>query len=345
MLYLCVIMRIDILISAITSLVLTACSAGANDSAASGTDTASVSQATPATVAVEMPQFNADSAFNYVKAQVDFGVRVPGTESHRRCATYLAGELKRHGADSVVEQKTTVTAFNGDRLPINNIMGRYNLDADKRILLLAHWDTRPWAECDPDNSMREKPIPGANDGASGVGVLLEIARQLGEKRPDIGVDILFVDAEDYGTSEGEMSTDSWALGTQYWVKNMPYKAGAYPMYGILLDMVGGKNAMFHREQYSHYYATQVVDKVWGNAAKTGHDKRFVNQLGGGVTDDHYFIITQAGIPCIDIIENQNPLTGSFNPTWHTHADNIDNIDAATLKAVGDVVLYTIYNEK
>ncbi len=321
---------------------IVACSARTKESA----DTITASKcATKEQSDMVIPPFNADSAFSFVKAQVDLGARVPGTESHQRCAEYLARELRRHGADSIINQHAIVTAFNGDRLPIVNIMGRFNLDANRRVLLLAHWDTRPWAECDPNPAMRDKPIPGANDGASGVGVLLEIARNIGKYHPAIGIDILFVDAEDYGTSDGDHSTDSWALGTQYWVKNMPYTGGQYPSYGILLDMVGGKNALFHREQFSDYFAKNIVDKVWQNAAKTGNSNRFINQPGGGVTDDHFFIATQAGIPCIDIIENLNPSTQSFNPTWHTHADNIDNIDPATLKAVGEVVLFTIYNEK
>ena len=185
----------------------------------------------PKKVAVESHvEFNADSAYNYVKAQVNFGPRVPGTQGHIRCAQYLVEELKRCGVDTVIEQKTTVTAFNGDKLPINNIMGQVNKDAMSRVLLLAHWDTRPWADAEDDKSKHNTPIPGANDGGSGVGVLLEIARCLQIKRPTIGVDILFVDAEDYGTSFGAENTR--CLGTQYWVNNMPYKQGRVPLYAF-----------------------------------------------------------------------------------------------------------------
>lgn len=297
----------------------------------------------PKKVAVESPvEFNADSAYNYVKAQVNFGPRVPGTQGHIRCAQYLVDELKRCGVDTVIEQKTTVTAFNGDKLPINNIMGQVNKDAMSRVLLLAHWDTRPWADAEEDKSKHNTPIPGANDGGSGVGVLLEIARCLQIKRPTIGVDILFVDAEDYGTSFGAENT--WCLGTQYWVNNMPYKQGRVPQYGILLDMVGGIDAKFHREYLSQYLAPSVVDKVWGMASALEYGNVFANQIGGSIVDDHMYI-NQAGIPCIDIIESQNPQTGSFNPTWHTLDDNMSNIDRKSLKAVGQTVLNVIYNEK
>ena len=297
----------------------------------------------PKKVAVESPvEFDADSAYNYVKAQVNFGPRVPGTQGHIRCAQYLVDELKRCGVDTVIEQKTTVTAFNGDKLPINNIMGQVNKDAMSRVLLLAHWDTRPWADAEEDKSKHNTPIPGANDGGSGVGVLLEIARCLQIKRPTIGVDILFVDAEDYGTSFGAENT--WCLGAQYWVNNMPYKQGRVPQYGILLDMVGGIDAKFHREYLSQYLAPSVVDKVWGMASALEYGNVFANQIGGSIVDDHMYI-NQVGIPCIDIIESQNPQTGSFNPTWHTLDDNMSNIDRKSLKAVGQTVLNVIYNEK
>lgn len=288
-------------------------------------------------------EFNADSAYRNVKAQVDCGTRVPGTEGHSKCAKLLVNELKRYGADSVIEQKTTVTAFNGDKLPINNIMGSFNKDAKRRVLLLAHWDTRPWADEDPDESRRKQPIPGANDGGSGVGVLLEVARCLQIEKPAIGVDILFVDAEDYGESQGQ-SENSWCLGTQYWVTKHPYTVENMPIYGILLDIVGGLDARFHREIASHQLAGSIVDKVWGTASMSGYGNVFINQIGGAVMDDHVYV-NQLGIPCIDIIENQNSQTGSFPPTWHTHADNMSNISRTSLKAVGQVVLNVIYNEK
>ena len=170
------------------------------------TETKSATNEEPKTIKPRI-EFNADSAYRNVKAQVDFGPRVPGMDSHAKCAKYLVDELRRYGADEVVEQKTTVTAFNGDKLPINNILGQFNKDAVTRVLLLAHWDTRPWADAEADESKHSTPILGANDGGSGVGVLLEIARCLSIEKPTIGVDILFVDGEDYGNSGG--SEDSW----------------------------------------------------------------------------------------------------------------------------------------
>ena len=186
------------------------------------------------------------------------------------------------------------------------------------------------------------PILGANDGGSGVGVLLEIARCLQERKPMIGVDILFVDAEDYGNS-GD-NEDTWCLGTQYWIKNLPYSPSRMPQYGILLDMVGGKDAKFHREYVSQYVAPSIVDKVWTAAVASGYGDVFVNELGGSIVDDHVYV-NQGGIPCIDIIETLNPQTMSFNPTWHTLDDNMSNIDRQSLKAVGQTVLNVIYNEQ
>lgn len=305
------------------------------------TETKSNTNEEPTTIKPRI-EFNADSAYRNVKAQVDFGPRVPGMDSHAKCARYLVNELKRYGADSIIEQKTTVTAFNGDKLPINNIMGQFNKDAVKRVLLLAHWDTRPWADAEADASKHSTPIDGANDGGSGVGVLLEIARCLGIENPTIGVDILFVDAEDYGQSQGD-DENTWCLGTQYWIKNMPYAPGRIPEYGILLDMVGGKDAKFHREYASQYLAGHIVDKVWTMAVASGYGNVFVNEVGGSVMDDHVYV-NQANIPCVDIIENKNPSTSSFNPTWHTLNDNMSNIDRQSLKAVGQTVLNLIYQE-
>lgn len=290
-------------------------------------------------------KFNSDSAYSYVEKQVAMGPRVPGSDASANCASYIASELRRHGADSVRFQKGKVKAFNGDILPIINVMGAFNPLARRRILLAAHYDSRPWADSDPTEENRLLPIPGANDGASGVGVLLEVARQLGKSAPGIGVDMLFVDAEDYGQSSGFSNHDeSWCLGTQYWADNMPYASDSLPAYGILLDMVGGMGAKFHREYFSDRSAPDIVDKVWSVAEKSGFGERFVNLPGGVVVDDHVFI-NKAGIPTIDIIESKNDETKTFPPVWHTIDDDMDYIDAATLKAVGQTVVNVIYNEK
>lgn len=329
-------MRFHSIILLILGLFTYSCSAG---SKGAGSDSDSI-----VVNSLQKAEFNADSAYSYVKTQVDIGPRVPGSWEHDRCAKYLVSELKRHNADTVIEQIAVVKAYTGDRLPINNIMGRYNLPAKKRVLLVAHWDTRPWADNEASMQDRNRPVPGANDGASGVGVLLEIARQLNALRPGIGVDILFADAEDYGRSEGwGSSEETWALGTQYWIKNMPYGKGEFPVYGILLDMVGGLEARFHREYFSDQYASAILDKVWSIAAASGYGQVFINKPAGGITDDHVFI-NRAGIPCIDIIECFNPVTKSFPPTWHTLSDDMSSIDRNSLKAVGQTVLNTIYNE-
>jgi Zn-dependent M28 family amino/carboxypeptidase len=274
----------------------------------------------------------------YVARQVAFGPRTPRSEGHAACGAWLVAELRRHGADTVVEQTAELDDFG----PMLNIMARFNLKASKRILLLAHWDTRPWADEDPDPANHAKPIDGANDGGSGVAVLLELARQLGAKSPTVGVDILLVDAEDSGNSGDD---DSWARGTQYWVERMPYGASEpMPAYAILLDMVGGRNAVFPREQFSNANAPQVVNRCWKVAEQLGYASTFSNKLGGAINDDHLPLL-KAGIPAIDIIESAHPETGSFNPVWHTMSDNLDNVDATTMGIVGQVLAQLIYSEQ
>ena len=290
-------------------------------------------------------KFDSDSAYAYVERQVAMGPRVPGTPANIECSRYILSELTRHGADSVREQKGKMTAYTGDVLPIINIMGCFNPGARKRILLLAHYDTRPWADQDINSDNHSTPIPGANDGASGVGVLLELARQLSDHTPPIGVDMLFVDAEDYGQASGFYNHDeSWCLGTQYWAAHMPYAQDSLPSYAILLDMVGGIDAKFHREYFSVQEAPNVVDKVWGIAARSGYGHRFPNIDGGAIVDDHIFV-NKAGIPAINIVESKNDVTKSFAPTWHTMDDDMNNIDRSTLKAAGQTVLNVIFNEK
>lgn len=294
--------------------------------------------------ALPVVEFDGDSAYVNVKRVVDFGPRVTGTPSHAACGEYIVACLEALGADTVIVQKGVVSAYNGDRLPYKNILARYNADAPKRVLLLTHWDTRPWADEETKPADRSKPVLGANDGGSGVGVLLEVARHLQNHKPRVGVDLLFVDAEDYGQSDGwGANEDTWCLGTQEWIKTNPYKDSVVPAYGILLDMVGARGAVFYREFTSQQLAKSVVDKVWSRALSSGYGDRFVNQVGTAITDDHTFV-NCAGIPCIDIIECMNPTTKSFHPSWHTLSDDMDIIDSATLKAVGQVVLNVIYTE-
>lgn len=281
-----------------------------------------------------MVKFNADSAYEYINRQVLFGPRVPNTESHRNCCEWLISELMRHGA-SVTRQDIKLTAFDGTILDATNIIGSFNPEASDRLLLLAHWDCRPWADADPDPANHSTSVDGANDGASGVGVLLEISRQLGENSIKKGIDILFVDAEDWG-AEGD--DESWALGSRYFANN-PHKEGYSPQQAILLDMVGGHNAKFRKEYFSIQNAPSLVDKIWSVALQSGYENYFLPEIGGAVTDDH-IELQKVGIRAINIIEFDP--TDGFNPAWHTINDNMSVISKETLKAVGQTVLNYIY---
>lgn len=294
---------------------------------------------------VNVPAFNADSAYYFVKTQVDFGARVPNTEAHRQCAAYLSQTLKRFGAE-VIEQRAVLTAFNGDKLNAVNIIGSFNPESSNRVLLFAHWDSRPWADNDPDPANHKTPVMAANDGASGVGVLLEMARQFSIQKPEIGVDIIFFDTEDYGAPQNYSgaSEDAWCLGSQYWANN-PHKAGYTAEFGILLDMVGAPNATFYKEDFSMYYAAGIVEKVWSTAATLGFSNYFRDEKTGAITDDHVYINKIAGIPSIDIIQYRNEGQNSgFGHYWHTVNDTMENIDKNTLFAVGTTVMHVVYNE-
>ena len=291
-----------------------------------------------------VPAFDADSAWVFVENQVKFGPRVPNSEAHVACGNYLTSELKRFGAQ-VYEQEATLTAYNGTQLKAKNIIGSYNPENSKRVLLFAHWDSRPYADHDKDPANHKKPIDGADDGASGVGVLLEMARQFSIKSPAIGIDIIFFDAEDYGTPEfvKEYKENTWCLGAQFWAKN-PHVKGYKADFGILLDMVGAKNASFFKEATSMRYAPQIVEEVWSTARDLGYGKFFINAEGGAITDDHQYVILGRNIPCIDIIYTDPESDNGFGPHWHTQNDTMDNIDRETLKAVGQTVLQVVYNQ-
>lgn len=312
-------------------LLLVACGESVNKTAQDDTGQKPVSSVT-------VPDFNADSAYNFIKTQVDFGPRVPNSASHKACGDYLTKTLKLY-TSQVIEQKGVVTAFDGTRLNLRNVIASFNPEKKGRILLFAHWDTRPWADQDDDRS--REPIDGADDGASGVGVLLELARQFSMRAPSIGIDIAFFDAEDWG-EKGGSSEDSYALGTQYWT-DCPHIAGYTANYGILLDMVGARNAQFRMEGFSNENASYVVEKVWKAAASLGYSNYFLFEQGGFVTDDHFYVI-RYGIPSIDIINSDKTTRNGFAPHWHTHDDTMNVIDTNTLKAVGQTLLEVIYKE-
>lgn len=294
-------------------------------------------------VYVEAPAFNADSAYLYVEEQVNFGPRVPNTPAHVACGDYLIAQLERFGA-KVYVQEAKLSTYDGKMLNARNIIGAFKPESKKRIALFAHWDSRPWADNDPDQQKHYTPILGANDGASGVGVLLEVARQLQQKETEFGIDIIFFDAEDHGTHrdyKGQHLEEHWCLGSQYWARN-PHIQGYNARYGILLDMVGGKEATFKYEYYSEMYAKDVNRKVWRAAERLGFSNYFKKQDGGGATDDHLFVNKIARIPTIDIVATSDRY--SFFEHWHTVKDDMDAIDKATLQAVGQTLLQVIYNE-
>ena len=292
------------------------------------------------TPTIKVPEFNADSAYAFVKAQCDFGPRVPNTKAHIACGDYLIAKMKQW-ADTVIVQKGIVMAYDGTKLNFRNVISSFNPQSKNRVLLFAHWDTRPWA--DKDVVDKDKPILGADDGGSGIAVLMEIARQLKIDKPDIGIDLAFFDAEDWGKEGGGAeSEDSYALGTQYWAKNLHVKDYT-ANYGILLDMVGARNAQFRFEGLSNEKAGPVVEKVWKTAASIGYSNFFLNQDGGWVTDDHVYV-NNIGIPAIDIIHSDLTSKYGFPKHWHTHADNMDVIDTNTLRAVGQTLLTVIFRE-
>lgn len=297
------------------------------------------------TQASDTPAFNADSAYTYIANQVAFGYRVPNTSSHKACGDYLATELARFGA-KVFQQETTLKAYDGTPLAIRNIIGSFKPEEKKRILLFAHWDTRPYSDHDADPDNHRRPLDGADDGGSGVGVLLEIARQIGIKSPNAGIDIIFFDAEDYGTPEFARdqyrnTSETWCLGSQFWAKN-PHTPNYTAEFGILLDMVGAKDAVFYKEYTSMRYAARYVDEVWETARNLGYGKFFIQANGGGVTDDHEFVIKGRGIPSLDIINYDPHSEKGFSKHWHTQNDDMSNIDRGVLKAVGQTVLEVIY---
>jgi len=295
---------------------------------------------------LKIPQFAADSAYDFVSRQVAFGPRVCNTPAHEKCADYLVSQMKRYCKDVTV-QKGVVKAYNGAQLGFKNIIASFNPENKSRIMLCSHWDSRFVADHDPDPAKRHQPIDGANDGASGVGILIEIARQLNLQAPSIGVDLILLDAEDYGPPEDERadnSEDWWGLGSQYWAKQ-PHIAGYKAKYGILLDMVGAPNATFLQEALSLNYASDIVRKVWSKAYEAGYSSYFINESGPAIDDDHLYINKYLSLPTIDIIHLDKSSETGFYPYWHTTKDNMQSIDPKTLKAVGQTLLTVIYEEK
>jgi len=296
-------------------------------------------------IVVNAPDFNADSAYAYVAKQVSFGPRVPNTPAHVACGNWLDSMLRQY-ADTVYLQTGKMEAYDGTMLNFKNIIASFNPGVKQRIFLCAHWDTRHVADHDPDPEKHDTPIDGADDGGSGVAVLLEIARALRQQPVKLGVDIILFDVEDYGQPDEGVSSkpDTYCLGSQHWAKK-PHVPGYNAMYGILLDMVGSKGSTFPMEAYSQQFAPWLVRRVWNNAAQLGFSGYFhFKESKRPLIDDHYYINKIAGLPIIDIINIDLNSQKMFGKHWHTHEDNLSIIDKNTLKAVGQTVLFTVYQE-
>ena len=322
-------MRLSKFFMLVMTLVMVSCASCKSNQASEGTSSVDEIQ-------TQVVDFNGANAYQLIKAQCDFGPRVPGTAAHSKCAEWLEKSLKDY-CDTTQVQEAQVMTFDNTKLNIKNLIGSFNPANQDRILLLAHWDCRPWADHETDPAKHKEPVMGANDAASGVAVLLELARLMKDKKPNIGVDILLVDAEDWGTNDVE---DSWALGTQYWAQH-PHVANYSARFGILLDMVGAQGAKFSKEMISLDNAPEVVNEVWQTAQRNGFGSYFDNDLGGAITDDHV-VVNRMGIKCIDIIDMRRNNTGFFE-WWHTTGDTIDKIDTNVLKAVGQTVADVIYS--
>lgn len=283
------------------------------------------------------PPVNADSMYADIERQLAFGPRVPGTPAHAQCADWMAAKFKEYGAVVTVQSATAVNA--GKNVPVKNIIASYNPSNQRRVIVSAHWDSRPRADKDGKNP--GAAVPAANDGGSGVAVILEIARQFKAKAPTIGVDLILWDAEDNGNYE---DNNSWCVGSQYWSKNkhVPnYRA----VYGINLDMVGAKDARFTKDAYSLQYAGPETDRLWNTAQHLGYGSYFsLERKDYASIDDHYFVMEIAGIPMVEVID-RSLTTGEFFPHWHTTTDDLAAIDRNTLKAVGQTVLEVLYREQ
>ncbi|MBR3433915.1 MAG: M28 family peptidase [Bacteroidaceae bacterium] len=294
------------------------------------------------------PTFNTDTCMKYIQEQCDFGPRVTGSEAAKLCRQYLAGQFRRMGA-TVEEQQANVTLWDGSERPACNIIARLNPGNQDRILICSHWDSRPWADNDEDEQNHRTPVPAANDGASGVAMMMEICRLLQQKPVKTGIDFVCFDAEDMGTpqwAETEESTsDTWCLGSRFWAERAR-EEGYRARYGILLDMVGGRGSVFPAEKVSQEYAQPIASLMIRLGNQLGYGHYFpLNREGGYLMDDHVNVNRIARVPCIDIVPYFTDGPSSFGPTWHTVNDTPENIDPNVLEAVGQTLTQLIYNEE
>ena len=298
----------------------------------------------------KLPQFNGDSCYQFVAHQCAYGARVPNTIAAQKCGDYLIKYFKKF-ADTVYVQQTTVTTFDDYHLKIRNIIASFKPKLGNRLLIASHWDSRPFADQETDLKKMKQPVLAADDGASGVAVMMELASILKNNAPDRGIDLVLLDAEDWGCpapesplSNGKYYDSSFCLGTQYWCKN-PHVAGYSAANGILLDMVGARGATFCLENESMKYAGSFMNEVWKMASDMGFGGYFIYQQAGGITDDHTFINSLLHIPTIDIIYHDQYGKQWFAPHWHTLNDNMNIIDKSTLQAVGQTLVGVIFQNK
>ncbi|HEY9166220.1 MAG TPA: M28 family peptidase [Candidatus Kryptonia bacterium] len=282
---------------------------------------------------VPVPVFDGKSAFNYLVKQTDFGPRNPNSSGHEQCLYYLQNVLSQY-ADSVELQKFDIPGYDGMMLHLTNIIAHFNMKSNKRVLLTAHWDTRPRADQEKGGGS-DKPILGANDGASGVAVLLEMARDFKQDPPPVGVDIIFWDGEDYGK---EGSLDYYFLGSKYWAQTR--QLAYYPIFSVNLDMVGDKELSLPKEAGSYQYAPDIVDLIWNTAEEMGVSQ-FVDSVGGAISDDH-LSLQYIGMKAIDIIDFAYP--DATNKYWHTLEDTPDKCSSESLTAVGKVLMQVLYRK-
>lgn len=284
-------------------------------------------------IRADRPSFDSARAFRDLVTQVEFGPRVPGTGGH---AAQLAWMTEQLGAlaDTVILDAFSHTTLDGEELELTNVLARFGGADGRRLLLLAHWDTRPRSEQSRRAEDRDTPLPGANDGASGVAVLMELARMFAEKAPPTGVDLLFVDGEDYGPTTVDMF-----LGARHYAETR--SAGDAPIFAILLDMVGDRDPRFPIEGYSSQYAPQVAQRIWGIAGDLGYGRYFPVEVGQRVNDDHVSL-NEAGVRTVDIIDFDY---GPQNSLWHTIDDTPENTSAGTLRIVGEVVAEVVYRSR
>ena len=288
---------------------------------------------------VETPAFDADSAYNFVAQQLAFGPRIPNSQAHDKCAAYLANTM-RQWCDTVIVQDFNATLWDNTKAKGKNIIASVNPKAENRILLAAHWDSRAYADQESDKDKWHSPILGANDGASGVAVIMEIARAFHNNNINTGIDFIFFDLEDQGSPafSDNYQSDTWCLGAQHWAIN-PHVPFYKAQYGILLDMVGGFKPRFTKEEVSMKFAPGITNKLWTIAQQLGYGNIFDNSQSDPILDDHMYINQNTSIPMVDIVCNQ--ANHSFFEHWHTQGDNLDAIDRNTLAIVAKVVMTAI----